>query len=232
MISDELGDRIKRYEAASNCLLTHRMPVVIRVDGRAFHTFTKGLEKPYSQVLMDIMKSAAIATSKEMQGFKLAYVQSDEATFVITDTDTYDSYPWFGYEINKLVSITASAFTAYFNRLWDCRMMVSRPIGYNTTAPAMFDARAFNVPADDLGNVIVWRQRDWERNSVQMMARSIFSQKELDSKNIDEVKDMIFNRSECAWDDMPPIVKFGTLIDKDGCVSHERETYESVQSKI
>lgn len=202
-VSDTLGDRVKRYESAYNQALTPRTPVVIRVDGRSFHTFTKGFERPFDGDLMDAMSSATQNTAREMQGFKLAYVQSDEATFVITDTDKLDSQGWFGYELNKIVSLTASTFTAHFNdfmRRWNI-----------TAKLATFDARAFNVPADDVPNVFIWRQRDWERNSLQMLARAHYSDHELYGKKRADMHNMLHAKG-INWADLEPRQKNGTFI--------------------
>lgn len=224
-MKDELGDRMKKYEAASNAILTPRMPVFIRVDGRAFHTFTKGRQKPYDHSIIDTMVKAAQLTAKEMQGFKFAYVQSDEATFMISDTDTLESQGWFGYEVNKLVSITASAFTAYFNKYWHL------DVEEQMFETAMFDARAFNVPIEDAPNAFVWRQRDWERNSLQMLARSHFSHKQLHGKSTLEMRMMLLN------DDIDDLLrtdqeKFGTFIERDGSLTFNRETYETIEARL
>jgi tRNA(His) guanylyltransferase len=188
-MTDSLGDRIKRYEAVNNPLLMNNCPVIIRVDGKSFHTWTRPFDRPFDERLMMAMVSAAKKTSLEMQGFKLAYVQSDEATFCITDLDSHASQAWFGNELNKIVSITASAFTAYFNQA------LSNP----DYGPAMFDARAFNVPLDDAPNVFVWRQKDWARNSLQMLARAHFSHSELNGKNHSDIHEMLYEKKGVNW---------------------------------
>ena len=167
MKNDNLGDRMKKYEEVSKGKLLSRTPVLVRVDGRAFHTYTKGFNRPFDDRIIDAMVEAAEATAREMGGFELAYVQSDEATFLIQDYETYDTQGWFGYEINKIVSITASVFTAHFNRIMDTKLRVEIAMGGNTDKAelllgrfAYFDARAFNVPYDDVPNAFVWRQKD------------------------------------------------------------------------
>ena len=125
-----IGERIKRYEKAYDFKLTPRSCLFIRVDGKAFHTFTKHCAKPFDHALMDAMEGAARATADEMAGFKLGFVQSDEATFMLTDFDRHETQGWFGYELNKVVSISASLFTAHFNRLYqhpDGVLAVRRP---------------------------------------------------------------------------------------------------------
>ena len=116
-----LGDRIKRYEAVSRHTLTPNTPLFIRVDGRAFHTLTKSCDKPFDFNLVDAMTHAAKETAKEMQGFKLGYVQSDEATFMLSDFDRITSEGWFGYDLNKVVSLSAALFTQLQTSSFDCR---------------------------------------------------------------------------------------------------------------
>lgn len=198
-MSDALGDRIKRYEEVYNGALTPNSNVIIRVDGRSFHTFTRDFERPFDMNLHEAMVTATIETAREMSGFKLAYTQSDEATFVINDTDTFETQGWFGYNRNKLVSITASAFTAYFNRA----------LAKNTVA--MFDARAFVVPEFDTPNVFVWRQQDWERNSVQMYARAYFTHKELHNKSRADIHEMLHEKG-LNWAHLSDWKKNGTWV--------------------
>lgn len=219
---DTLGDRIKRYEAASKPLLSRRTPVMVRIDGKAFHTFTRGCEKPFDKDIVTAMAYATKKTSEHIQGFKLAYVQSDEASFLITDYDTLETSAWFDYELNKIVSITASYFTYFFNKKWQ-QIYSSKYVGTpedelnkeKANRIAVFDARAFNVPHDDWQNVFIWRQQDWERNSVQMLGRSLHSQNELHGENVLTIKEMSRNLGH-DWDSLPLPYKWGTFIKADG----------------
>ncbi|WP_280412562.1 tRNA(His) guanylyltransferase Thg1 family protein [Nocardia asiatica] len=221
MNQSSLGERIKAYEAASTYKLTPNSCVFIRVDGRAFHTFTRGMKRPFDHALMNTMARAAMETSREMQGFKLGYVQSDEATFMLTDFDTHDTAGWFGYEVNKLVSISASLFTMNFNRFFG-----SKPT-------AVFDSRAFVVPRPDAPNVFVWRQRDWERNSLQMLARAHFSHKQLHLKNRAQMHDMLMLEKSVNWaTDLNEQEKNGTFILRDGTYLHDRWSYEDVDQYL
>lgn len=225
MEKDTLGKRMKSYEASNNVRLLPNSPLFIRLDGKAFHTFTRGVEKPYSANIIDAMAYAAKKTSEQMQGFKLAYVQSDEATFMLTDYDTYETQGWFNYEVNKVVSIAASAMTAYFNEFW--REKVA-----DKYKPAMFDGRAFTVPEADAPNAFIWRQRDWERNSVQMLARDSYSQKELNHKKVPELKEMIVAARGWSWETLPGQLKYGTFIEEDGTFTHEKETYDTLTARF
>ncbi|ATN88932.1 hypothetical protein SEA_SCHATZIE_121 [Mycobacterium phage Schatzie] len=224
-MNDSLGDRIKRYEAAYNHRLTPRSPLIIRVDGRAFHTYTRGLRRPFDGDLMAVMVMAAQCTAAEMQGFKLGFVQSDEATFLLTDYDDLDTQGWFGYELNKVVSLSASLFTAHFNHLAADRF------GSRIDRLASFDSRAFNVPAEDVPNVFIWRQRDWERNSLQMLARSHFSHKELHGKGRREMHDMLHGIGT-NWADLSSREKNGTFILRDRSRVHDRADYDMIREWI
>lgn len=223
-MSDSLGDRVKRYERAYNHTLTPRMPVVIRVDGRAFHTLTSGMQKPFDPTLMEVMVHTARDTAREMQGFKLGYVQSDECTFVLTDFDQFDTQGWFGYELNKVVSLSASLFTAHFASNWPTLVETVGRV-------ATFDARAFNVPDDDVPNVFIWRQRDWERNSLQMLARHHFSHRELHGKGRREMHDMLHGIG-VNWAELSDRQKNGTWILRDGTRMSDRLTYPDIEDLI
>lgn len=217
-----IADRMKAYEAASQYRLTPNSPVIIRVDGRAFHTFTRGMKRPFDDVLMNVMVKAAVETAREMQGFKLGYVQSDEASFLLTDYDTHDTAGWFGYEVNKLVSLSASLFTGYFNALFhgECR-------------PAAFDSRAFVMPRDDVPNVFVWRQQDWTRNSLQMLARAHFSHKQLHGKNRAAMHDMLMLEKGINWaTDLTAQERNGTFILADKTTHHDVWGYDIISAYL
>lgn len=232
-MNDTLGDRVKKYEKTSQFRLLPKSPLFIRIDGRAFHTFTRGCDKPFDKVLIDAMVYATQMTAKEMSGFKLAYVQSDEATFMITDTDTFETQGWFDYELNKIVSISASAFTAYFNSYWFNHKDAKRGYGGTDgeTKLAMFDSRAFTVPVEDAPNAFIWRQRDWERNAVQMMARALYSHKQCEGKKIPELRTMISEKK--AWFlEMNDQIQNGTWVEQYGTLSYDKLDYNGVQRKL
>jgi tRNA(His) 5'-end guanylyltransferase len=203
MIKDLLGDRIKKYEAVYRHALTPNMPLFLRVDGRAFHTFTRKCEKPFDNDIIKAMVFATTKTAKEMSGFKLAYTQSDEATFMLTDYDTLETQGWFDYDLNKIVSLTASLFSGYFNSYY---------YKAGRTQLAAFDCRAFSVPEGDAANVFVWRQKDWLRNSVQMFARGSMSHKQCEGKKIPELLQILHDEGK-DWENLPDNIKFGTFID-------------------
>lgn len=196
----DLGDRMKRYESVTQYIATPRTPLMIRVDGRAFHTFTRDLAKPFDQSFINAMVNASIEVAKEMQGFKVAYIQSDEATFCITDYDKLESQGWFDYNLSKIISVSASLMTAYFNKY------------FKTEEMPVFDSRAFSVPASDIVNAFLWRAKDWKRNSLQMYARAYYGHKELQGKSEQTIHDMLYDIGKNWALDLTSQQKNGTFL--------------------
>jgi tRNA(His) 5'-end guanylyltransferase len=187
----------------------NRMPVMIRVDGRAFHTFTKGIGKPFCKGLIDAMVRAACDVAGEMQGFKVGYVQSDEATFCLTDYGTLETQGWFDYDLSKMVSISAAMMSVAFVRHYGTMDLSSyrHPFVY-----PVFDSRAFTVPPDDVVNAFLWRAKDWERNSLQMYARAFFSHKQLLNKGHAEIHEMLYGIGKNWATDLTDQERNGTFI--------------------
>jgi tRNA(His) 5'-end guanylyltransferase len=198
---NSLGDRMKRYEQVSKGFLTPKMPVIIRVDGKAFHTFTRRFPKPFSKGLMEAMDDAAFTTALQMQGCVAFYVQSDEVTFLLTDWENHETQGWFNYNHQKIVSLSAAYMSVNFNKMIQCV----------TSENAVFDSRAFNVPREDVVNCFLWRMKDWHRNSIQMYARSVFSHKELHKKTLTDIHDMLFEHGKNWATDLTPREKNGSL---------------------
>ena len=174
-----LGDRIKKYERVFKQSAVPNMPVIIRVDGKAFHTFTKRCVRPFDSTIIDSMIEAAVYTAERMQGFKAAYVQSDEVSFALTDYDSFESEGWFDYELPKLISTSAALMSvAFFNAIENRNALMINERNIPT-----FDSRAFTVPRSEVINTFLWRALDWKRNSVQMLAQANFSHKQLHGKN-------------------------------------------------
>jgi tRNA(His) 5'-end guanylyltransferase len=202
---NDLGNRQKSYEDST------RLPkgaVIVRVDGKAFHTWTKrvGVTAPFDAAVVNCMGTAAATAAGEMQGFKLAYIQSDECTFVLANTGA-EEQGWFDYKVQKLVSITASIFTWAFNTaFFEC----CRKHKY-TQWPAFFDARAFSIPVEDVANNIVWRQQDWARNSVQKLGSTYLKHSELQGKSNNQVLALLAERS-VTLDDLPAWARSGQFI--------------------
>lgn len=204
-----LGKRIRRnYEDPAQSYLTCRIPVIVRVDGRAFRTFTRdNFTVAISTKFTDAMAEAALVTSSGMQGFKLGYVFSDEASFLLTDYDNLDTQPWFQYNQSKLESVSASLMTAAFAR---CMRLVG------VKDLATFDARAFNIPESEVANYFLWRAQNCWCNSVSMFAQTYFSHKELQSVSTAEMHNMLASEGH-SWDrDLMDEEKLGSFILRNG----------------
>lgn len=200
-MGDSLGDRMKEnYENRYRFSLSRRMPVIIRVDGKAFHTYTRGLNRPFDAGLINSMITAATSVAEEMQGCKAVYVQSDEASFLLTDYDTLNTEAWFDYNKSKIETIAASTMTVWFNHKQDMERK------------AMFDARSFNVPREEVSNYFLWRARDWERNSLAMYCGAFFSHKQLHGKGKSDKHEMLHSIGKNWTTDLVPMLRNGTFL--------------------
>lgn len=209
MQKDSIGNRMKaNYEQRYDIQLTRRIPVVIRLDGKAFHTFTRNLERPFSSELNNAMISTVKALMNNVQGAKIAYVQSDEISILLTDYDHLYTEAWFNYKLQKMTSVSASIATAYFNYYFNVD-------SYSNEMLAMFDSRAFNIPKEEVSNYFLWRWQDWKRNSVQLLGQSLFSHNQLHGKNQQDIKIMCREKGY-DWDALPNKWKYGTFVDNRG----------------
>jgi len=172
-MKDELGDRIKRYyEDALRITLPRQTHVVLRIDGRSFHQFTRDLERPYCRPLADALDEAALALCREMTGAKFAFGQSDEYSFLLSDFETDKSPLWFDGNLQKIVSVGASVFTAAFARAFPSPKLAS------------FDCRAMVIAqASEVEKYFIWRQLDASANSLNMLASAHYSHEELLGKS-------------------------------------------------
>jgi len=204
---DSLGDRIKKnYENRSKTYLVRRMPVILRLDGKAFHTFTKHCNKPFDTELKDAMVATATALLKNIQGAKLVYQQSDEISVLITDYDSLSTDAWFDYNIQKMCSIASAIASVKFTLTY-----AGEETHLCDVDPAYFDCRAFNIPKEEVANYFLWRFNDWVRNSVAMVAQSHYSAKELHGKGNAEQHEMIFAKGQ-NWNDFESKWKNGTFL--------------------
>ena len=202
----EFDARMKRYEAVSEHFLPRRIPVIIRVDGRSFSRLTRALYgREWSDVFALLMSKVALHVMKDMQGCRFAYTQSDEISFLLTDYTTIKSEPWFGYSINKLVSISAGLATSWF-----CDLGLHE--GMSSLEGETFDSRAFSVPHDDVCNYFIWRQQDATRNAIQKLAQSKFSHKHLQGKSRKDMQDMLWNEKGINFNDLPVSQKRGSCV--------------------
>lgn len=192
----ELSERMKKYEAATRQQLTIRMPVIIRLDGRCFHTLTRGCIKPFDEPLRNALVNAACSVLDDCKA-KLAYLQSDEVSFLLVDYNRFNSQQWFDGIVQKMASISASVMSVEF----------SKRFGQD----AAFDARVFAIPERDVTNYFIWRQQDCMRNSLSMVAQSQFSHKELEGKNNKAKMNMLVTKG-VSFTSYPDWARYGTLI--------------------
>lgn len=234
---DELGSRMKEYyENIPKTRLMRRTPVAIRIDGKAFHTFTRGFKRPFDEILVKAMQDTTEYLCKNIQGCVFGYTQSDEITLILIDYQTFTSGAWFDYEVQKMCSIAASMATMEFNRRFssmvkqynnkvdDMRVMkiltdedIKMLIAYENALDrgAMFDARCFNIPKEEVTNLVYWRQVDASRNSVEMVGRAYFSHKQLHKKSCSNIQDMLHEQFGVNWNNFPTYLKRGSACIKD-----------------
>lgn len=230
-VNDQLGKRMKEfYEQVPKYRLMRRTPVIIRIDGKAFHTFTRGFERPFDNVLGNAMRKTMQYLCENIQGCIFGYVQSDEISLVLSDYRKLNSDAWFDYEVQKMCSIAASMATMAFNRYFqtECSVWFNETVEWGDIENfdehtkklfnaytkacekgAMFDARVFNIPKEEVVNCIYWRQLDAARNSVQMVGQAYFSHNELHCKTCNMIQDMLFEQKGINWNDYPTRWKRG-----------------------
>jgi len=223
---DSLGDRMKGYEDAYRVYLTGRLPLIIRIDGKAFHTYTRGFIRPFDPDFMELMLKTTLELCEEIQGVKLAYWQSDEISLLITDYDTLTTQAPYDKNLQKLTSISASIATAAFN--YEANQANNRMFEYVTQdkfkPKACFDSRAFVLPHAEVCNYFLWRQQDATRNSINSVGQSQFSPKQLHGLSTDMVQDLLFKEKGINWNDLPVINKRGACVIKvDGKWAVDRE---------
>jgi tRNA(His) guanylyltransferase len=225
-MKDQLGDRMKDfYEDRTRFKLARRTNTVIRVDGKAFHTYTKGLKRPFDEGLMEDMNKTTEYLCQNIQGAKFGYVQSDEISILITDYDDISTHAWFDGNLQKMASIAASLATAKFNQLrmsracddsgGDLRQKMLSNNEIEDFKLAMFDARVFQIPyQEEIINYFIWRQQDATRNSISSVAQANFSDKELHGKKTNQMQDMLMLEKGINWNDFTPREKRGSVIRK------------------
>lgn len=212
MKNDAIGNRMKTYyEMRSRFYLSRRTPVIMRLDGKSFHTFTHGFKKPFDELFADAMHQTMKYLCENIQGCVLGYTQSDEITLVLVDYKTLESDAWFDYETQKMCSIAAAMASVKFNEVFRKNVSASLDERYKTSANklAVFDCRAFNVPVEEVTNCVLWRQLDAIRNSILSCAQSFYSQKELNGKNTKLLKEMMISEKNFDWETLEKRYKYG-----------------------
>lgn len=212
-----LGDRMKKYEFVTRNYLTCRTPVIVRIDGRAFHTFTRGLEKPYDGDFMRLMQNTMLELCKEISGCKIGYTQSDEISLLLTDWENNETQAWFQNNLSKIISISASLTTLKFNSILEDKLQY---IGFSEKFDskkwrATFDSRAFNIPKEEACNYFIWRQQDATRNAIQSAGQAYFSHSQLQNKNCNQIQEMLWSEKNINFD------KYRTDFKRGSCVIKE-----------
>lgn len=220
-------------------------------DGKAFHTFTRGFQKPFDEVLIKSMQETMKYLCENIQGCVLGYTQSDEITLILVDYKKLNSSAWFNYDVQKMCSIAASMATMAFNKFFrsnvdnfiqDCAadyetqgLCGKGTVEYKLCKKyekalekgAMFDARAFNIPKEEVTNLIYWRQVDATRNSIQMVGQANFSHKELHGKTCNMIQEMLFSEKGINWNEFPTYQKRGSCCIKKQYYPEPLKGYEN-----
>ena len=219
MYKDSLGDRMKQYESIPQNYLMRRTPVIIRLDGCHFHSFTKGLKKPFDPIMQKSMQDTMKYLCENIMGCVLGYTQSDEITLVLCDYKKLDTQAWFDSRVSKVVSVSSSLATLAFNKafnkyciseIFDNAERYGNLLRKKIEQGAYFDSRAFNLQIDEVCNCLIWRQQDAERNSIQSLAQSLFSHKELCGISCKELQNKMFTEKDVNWNDLPTTLKRGS----------------------
>ena len=234
MDTSDLAKRMKEYESIPKIKLMKRCPVICRIDGKAHHSFTKGFNKPFDEVYIKSMQETAKYLCENLQGVAMSYQQSDEISLVFVDYKELNTSPYFDYEVQKLCSVAASMATMAFNKAFtknaeefmtDCAASYEmeglcsketeewRLCGIYQKAlekGAMFDARCFNIPKEEVTNYFHWRQLDATRNSIQMVGQANFSHKELQNKSCNDIQNMLLTQKDINWNHIPIYQKRGS----------------------
>ena len=265
-VHDDLGMRMKsNYEQITKFRLTRRTPVIIRLDGKAFHSFTRHFKRPFDLLLMDVMHNTMRYLCENIQGCVFGYTQSDEISLLLVDYKRLSSSAWFDNEVQKICSISASMATLAFNKTFDDFVTAVDPwisfyepkddpdtkitrrlaklygldpenmdnlreqIRIYRAAQekgAMFDARCFNIPKEEVTNYFYWRQLDATRNSIEMAGQAQFSHKELQNKSCNMIQDMLHEQRNINWNDYPTDCKRGACCYKVYKLVNDKERSE------
>lgn len=198
-----LGDRMKTYEAATKTVLPRRTYTLLRLDGRAFHTYLRNADKPFDMPFIADMATVAEALCDEISGAAFAYHQSDEISILLTDFATPQTQPWFGGVVAKQLSVSASLATAVLNEMRPDRR-------------ALFDARVFTISDPvEVANYFLWRQRDAVRNSISMAAQAHFSHTRLHGVSSSGMQELLWAEAGINWNDYPDQCKRGQTVTRE-----------------
>lgn len=226
-VHDDLGKRMKEfYEQVPKTHLVRRMPVALRIKGKDFHTFTKGFQKPFDELVIKTMQETMKYLCENIQGCVIGYTQSNEIILILIDYEKLTSIAWLSYEVQKMCSVAASMTTFAFNKFFarnvneyfehspggisDALLRYNNSLSRAVEQGAMFDCGCFNIPKEEVTNLVYWRQLDAMHNSVQMVGYVNFSQRELQNKSCKKIKEMLVTQRGIDWDGLPAYQKQGS----------------------
>jgi tRNA(His) guanylyltransferase len=202
-----LCERMKGYEEAFQTTLPWRMPIIMRLDGRSFHNWTRGSEKPFDSIVKQQLEAVAADVCSEVQGTMFAYAQSDEISLLLHNYKTLETCPWFGNRTQKMISVAAATASA--------------SLTHHSGRVGVFDCRVFILPEAEVCNYFVWRQRDCIRNSRHSLARSIFSHKECLGRSPKELQQMAMEKGQ-DWNELSTHLRYGWCVRRQAVVQTAR----------
>lgn len=251
MDRSSIGERMKGYEDSQKTRLMSRVPVMIRLDGNAFHTFTRGFKRPFDEIMTEAMHRTMKYLCENISGCVLGYTQSDEITLLLIDYKKTNQQPYFGYVKRKVETISASMATMAFNKsfmdvLYEAIEKETKGITsekelsaignrykkyFRKAGKAMFDSRAFNIPEFEVVNEFIWRQQDCVRNSIQSVGHANFSDARMHKKNVSQIQDMLMEEKGINWNNFPTHLKRGACCIKKPFVFNEGTDEEFTRNK-
>ena len=184
---ESLGDRMKAYEMVhTQTSLVPGIPVYVRIDGRAFHTFTRGLQKPFDPDFAWTMKEVTKHLHDKTNAF-ISYVQSDEISLCYLEPSKMP----FETRLFKLESVLAgmasAAFCVYGSKT-KLKDRIEKMIPH-------FDCRVCQMPLKEIPNMLLFRERDCLKNAITLVALEHFSNKQIHKKNSDEKIEMLLKEA-------------------------------------
>lgn len=240
-----LSDRMKgAYENRYRNYLPENLPVIIREDGAHFHSFCRGMKKPFDPIFVKTMQQTMLKLCEIIPNVKFGYVESDEISLVMIQSER-NSQPWFDNNIQKIVSTSAALCTLWFNNYFAENTIIDTTLDiFNMNQDSYdwkmvrkgkemptFDSRVFVVPAFEVHNYFVWRQQDCTRNSIQAVAQSLYSQKELHGINTTKLQDKMFTEKGVNWNDYTTVEKRGTCAYRIPTTVIGKEGQETIRYK-
>lgn len=216
---DPIMSRMKsNYEERQRHYLTRRTPVILRLDIKAAHTYCKPLKDRFHEGFIKVMNLTGIKLAEEIQGCQLIYLQSDELSILLHDYKKLNSDAWFDYCQNKIESVSAAIASVTFSlnsyHIWGHNLMPEHSTtGSLILRPAYFDSRGFNIPESEICNYFIARQRDSVKNSINSLAQSLYSHKELQNKSCNEMQELCFQKGH-NWNDLPTSWRRGRCVIK------------------